>query len=74
LTGPALQGKIPKYLTHSGKMTEKEIKYQRIVDAYQQARKDPKMKEKAKKLFELSREMEKSGDISENVIMGMKYL
>lgn len=60
--------------THPGKMTEKEAKYCKIVDAYQQARKDPKMKEKAKKLFELSKEMEKSGDISEDTIMGMKYL
>jgi hypothetical protein len=55
-------------------MTEKEAKYCKIVDAYQQARKDPKMKEKAKKLFELSKEMEKSGDISEDTIRGMKYL
>lgn len=55
-------------------MTEKEAKYCKIVDAYKQARKDPKMKDKAQKLFELSREMEKSGDISQDTIMGMKYL
>ena len=55
-------------------MTEKEAKYCKIVDAYKQARKDPARKEEAKRLFEASQKMEKSGDISEDTIMGMKYL
>lgn len=55
-------------------MTEKEIKYQKLVSAYQVARRDPAQKEKARKLFEITQEMERSGDISEKVIMGMKYL
>lgn len=55
-------------------MTEKEVKYQKLVSAYQVARRDPKQKKRARELFEITQEMERSGEISEKVIMGMKYL
>lgn len=56
------------------RMTEKEIEYQKLVSDYQVARRDPKQKKRARELFEVTQEMERSGAISDRVIMGMKYL
>lgn len=54
-------------------LTDKEKRYQEIVNAYQIARRDPKKQKEAAKLLAITDKMEASGEISEDAIMGMKY-
>lgn len=55
-------------------LTDKEKRYQELVNAYQIARRDPKKQKEAQRLLEITDKMEDTGDISRDVIMGMKYL
>lgn len=54
-------------------MTEKENNYQRIVNGYQIVRRDPDRQREAARLSDIIDKLEESGEISRDVIMGMKY-
>lgn len=49
-------------------------RYQKIMSAYKVARRDPKRQEQAERLLQEAWDMEDKGEVSEDVIMGMKYL
>lgn len=49
-------------------------KYQRVMGAYKIARRDPKNREKAQKLLEEAFRIAKKGEVSPEVIEGMRYV
>jgi len=55
-------------------MSESDKKYQKLMGAYKVARRDPAHLEKAQTLLKAAQELRKLGEVSPEVIEGMRYL
>lgn len=49
-------------------------RYQEVMSAYKVARRNPKMQKQAERLLAEAFRLEDEGEVSQDVIMGMKYL
>lgn len=56
------------------KMSESDKKYQKLMGAYKVARRDPAHLEKAQTLLKAAQELRSLGEVSPEVIEGMRYL
>jgi len=55
-------------------MSESDKKYQKLMGAYKVARRDPAHLEKAQTLLKAAQELRSLGEVSPEVIEGMRYL
>lgn len=76
MTIPLRKGKIVKGSTHvtQGTTMKDDEKYQKLMSAYKVMRRDPRKQREAQKLLQAAFALEKKGQVSPDVVLGMAYV